>query len=120
VWAQIKDEVSSPTDEDFLANVEFVEDPTLQGVDEATIVAGFARRYPHQYQHPVLFVADAVTMSGPDHPLLVVNLNDTVPCGPFRTTPRQVQAIENNLSTANMDFSEFAGAVDPAGVFRGF
>jgi hypothetical protein len=28
--------------------------------------------------------------------------------------------IENNLSLANMDFEEFAEAVDPDGVFRGF
>jgi hypothetical protein len=28
--------------------------------------------------------------------------------------------IENNLSTANMDFAEFADEVDDDGVFRGF
>jgi hypothetical protein len=34
--------------------------------------------------------------------------------------PRQVQAIENNLSIANMDFFEFADSADADGVFRGF
>jgi hypothetical protein len=28
--------------------------------------------------------------------------------------------VENNLSIANMDYSEFADEVDPDGVFRGF
>ena len=28
--------------------------------------------------------------------------------------------LENNLSLANMDFDEFADAVDAAGIFRGF
>ncbi|MFC8848558.1 MULTISPECIES: DUF6924 domain-containing protein [unclassified Micromonospora] len=53
-------------------------------------------------------------------PLLVVNLNDRHETGPFRTLPRQVQAIENNLSLGNMDFVEFARAAGPDGVFRGF
>ena len=38
----------------------------------------------------------------------------------FRCVPSAVQAVENNLSIANMDFEEFAGAVDEDGVFRGF
>ncbi len=38
----------------------------------------------------------------------------------FRAIPSQIQGIENNLSIANMDFEEFAEAVDEDGVFRGF
>jgi hypothetical protein len=38
----------------------------------------------------------------------------------FRAVPSRVQSIENNLSIANMDFEEFAEAVDRDGVFRGF
>ena len=119
-WAQIREEITSPTDEGFLANVEFVEDRTLNGLDEATVVAGFPRAYPYEYQHPVLFVVDNVTVSSPDRPPLVVNLSVTDRSGPFRAVPRQVQAIENNLSIANMDFIEFARSVDADGVFRGF
>jgi hypothetical protein len=29
-------------------------------------------------------------------------------------------AVENNLSLANMDYEEFAEAVDAQGIFRGF
>ena len=38
----------------------------------------------------------------------------------FRTLPRGVQSIENNLSIRNMDFEEFANAAGEDGVFRGF
>ncbi|WP_374558264.1 hypothetical protein [Micromonospora sp. RHAY321] len=65
-------------------------------------------------------VVDAVTVSLSERPLLVVNLNEGYETGPFRALPRQVQAIENNLSIANMDFHEFARSAGPDGVFRGF
>jgi hypothetical protein len=32
----------------------------------------------------------------------------------------EIWAVENNLSLGNMDFEDFAGAVDANGVFRGF
>jgi len=38
----------------------------------------------------------------------------------FRALLSQVQSVENNLSLANMDFSEFAESVERDGVFRGF
>ncbi|MFK4804121.1 DUF6924 domain-containing protein [Streptomyces sp. MPA0124] len=37
-----------------------------------------------------------------------------------RVVAAELWSIENNLSEANMDFEEFAGAVDDDGVFRGF
>jgi len=49
-----------------------------------------------------MFIVDAVTISTPEHPLLVV------------------QAIEHNLSIANLDLFELAGSVGADGVFRGF
>ncbi|MGQ5259882.1 DUF6924 domain-containing protein [Micromonospora sp. ZYX-F-536] len=120
VWRQIKDDIVSPTEEGFVAGVEFVEDRALAGLSGTAIAAGYPRAYPHQYRHPVLFVVDAVTVSLSERPLLVVNLNEGYETGPFRALPRQVQAIENNLSIANMDFHEFARSAGPDGVFRGF
>ncbi|WP_328416942.1 hypothetical protein OG470_27895 [Micromonospora sp. NBC_00389] len=120
IWERLKDEIVSPTEEGFVAGVEFVEDRTLIDLSDTAIAAGYPRAYPHQYRHPVVFVVDAVTVSLPEHPLLVVNLSDRDEAGPFRTLPRQVQAIENNLSLANMDFFEFARSAGPDGVFRGF
>jgi uncharacterized protein DUF6924 len=65
-------------------------------------------------------VVDAVTMSMPEWPVLVVNLNADVDVAPFRALPRQVQSIQNNLSLANMDYIEFARSATADGIFRGF
>jgi hypothetical protein len=119
-WRWIVKEVSTLTEEGFGADVEFVEDRTLEGLDEVAIVTTYPRLYPRQYRHPVLFVVDSVAISAPEHVLLVVNLNTGVNAGPFRTLPRQVQGIQNNLSLANMDYIEFARSVGTDGVFRGF
>jgi hypothetical protein len=64
-------------------------------------------------------IVDQTAISHPDHPLLVVDLY-TGSGNEFRAIPSQIQGIENNLSIANMDFEEFAEAVDEDGIFRGF
>ncbi|WDZ84097.1 DUF6924 domain-containing protein [Micromonospora cathayae] len=120
LWERLQYEILSLTAEGFGACVEFVEDRALVGLDEAAVVAGYPRAYPEHYRHPVAFVVDAVAVSTVGHPLLVVNLNETGQERSFRALPRQVQAIQNNLSIANMDFFEFARSADPDGVFRGF
>jgi len=119
-WDEIREKIAEPTEEGFRADVDFLEDRALTGLDEAAIVTGYPRAYPQEYRHPVLFVVDAVAVSAPDHPVLVVNLNARVDARPFRALPRQVQSVQNNLSLANMDFVEFANAAGADGVFRGF
>ena len=64
-------------------------------------------------------VADRKTISDPDHRLLIID-RFTEPGREFRAVPSQIQSIENNLSIANMDFTEFADSADDDGVFRGF
>jgi hypothetical protein len=66
-----------------------------------------------------MFVADLIALTHPEHPLLVVDLIDE-PGRAFRTIPSEVCLMEANLSLSNMDFFEFADAVDPDGIFRGF
>jgi hypothetical protein len=63
--------------------------------------------------------ADDTSMAHVEHPLLVVDLG-VEPGREFRAVPAAVQAIENNLSIANVDFAEFAECVDADGVFRSF
>ncbi|MCW3819792.1 hypothetical protein ONA91_35690 [Micromonospora sp. DR5-3] len=118
VWELLKDEIVSPTDEGFVAGVEFVEDRALIGLSGTAVATSYPRAYPRQYRHPVVFVVDAVTISLPERPLLVVNLNEGDETGPFRTLPRQVQAIENNLSIANMDFLSSRGRQAPTASFE--
>lgn len=119
MWEQIRQEIVSLTEEGFGADIEFVEDRAYEGVNDQAILDGAPGRYPNSYSHPVVFVADAQTISAPDHPLLVLDLSDRA-ASPFRATPRAVQSIENNLSIANMDYAEFRNAAHPDGIFRGF
>jgi len=51
--------------------------------------------------------------------VLVVDLYSD-PGRSFRVIPSELWGVENNLSLANIDFEEFADAVDRDGVFRGF
>jgi len=70
-------------------------------------------------QYGCIFVADATAMSTVEHHLLVLD-----PSNPqketFRVIPSEAWAMENNLSLANMDYSEFADSADADGVFHGF
>ena len=66
-----------------------------------------------------LMIVDRETISHPEHPLLIVDLFEQ-PTRSFRAVPSATQAVENNLSLANMDFEEFAEAVDGDGIFRDF
>jgi hypothetical protein len=99
----------------FNAYVEFYEDITYRNLTTEDVL----ENVPRDYKHTFLFVIDEVTVSNPDFPVLVVNLS--APRGrSFRAIPSEIQGIENNLSIANMDFEDFAEAVDEDGVFRGF
>jgi hypothetical protein len=118
LWAELQEAITSPTDEGFLANVEFVDDERL--LDGPDLAADFPKSFPHDYRHAVVFVADRLTMTDPEHSLLVISLSSREDTPPFRCLPRQVQAIENNLAVSNMGFSDFAGAADADGVFRSF
>jgi len=101
-----------PYEHGFRANLHIVDDKSFDGADPATLSAmALAAR------HPVLFVADAITLGNPERPVLCVSVKGE---GTFRIVPSELWGVENNLSLANMDFEEFAAAVDADGVFRGF
>jgi hypothetical protein len=71
------------------------------------------------YLHSFIVLVDQLAISHPDHPLLIVDLYEESG-QEFRAIPSQIQGVENNLSIANLDFEEFAQAVDKDGVLRGF
>jgi len=66
-----------------------------------------------------VFIVDHIALTHPDHPIQVVDLY-TEPGRVFRVIPSEMWAVQNNLSIANMDFEDFADAVDQDGIFRGF
>ena len=79
------------------------------------------RLIPEHTRHPVLALADTVTMSSPGRPLLIVDLNPLETRGAtFRALPGKLNGIAVNLGLGNMDFQEFSAATGDDGVFRGF
>ena len=99
----------------FRANVDFLDDAQYQDLTREQLLSLF----PEDYDHSFVIVVDHTAMTAPEHPLLILDLFSGTGAV-FRAIPSQVQAIENNLSIGNMDFEEFANAVDQDGVFRDF
>ena len=115
-WEKICTEIQKPVGMfRFRANVEFLDDTEYAGLTKELVLERITKNYNHTY----IFIVDRTTISHPDHPLVVMDLYDGSG-HEFRAIPSQIQGIENNLSIANMDFEEFAEAVDEEGVFRGF
>jgi hypothetical protein len=116
IWQAICAEIQKPVGIfRFRANVEFLDDVEYAGVTKEQLL----RRVPKNYNHSFIVIVDQAAISHPDHPLLIVDLFERSG-NEFRAVPSQIQGIENNLSIANMDFEEFAEAVDEDGIFRGF
>jgi len=114
-WRSICAEVLAETADGFRAYVDVVEDRAFDGFGTDDVLATVGDDYRWGY----LVVGDRVTMTQAEHPFLVLDLLDERGRS-FRALPREIQAIENNLSIANMDFSEFADSAGSDGVFRGF
>ncbi|SED57610.1 hypothetical protein SAMN05216489_03822 [Streptomyces sp. 3213] len=112
-WNAVREALFSPTEEGFLPNVALVDDRQYEGLTP-DLVLGLI---PAGYQHPLVVLADSATAASTERPLLVVDLMAE---RRVRVAAAELWSIENNLSGANMDFDEFAEAVDDDGVFRGF
>lgn len=98
----------------FRAYVEFVSDPEYDRIDMDQLLS-----ITRGANLSFIFIVDRIALVQPDHPILVVDLL-AEPGRKFRVIPSEMWSVENNLSIANMDFEEFAEAVDADGVFRGF
>ena len=113
IWASLRDRLTQPHGI-FRASFVFVDDPAYAGLTRDDLLA------LDENQRPVfVYIADAMTMTHPDHPVLILDLfeNNGVQ---FRAVPSEVPAIENNLSLGNMDAEDFADNAGPDGIFRGF
>jgi hypothetical protein len=127
-WDLVRDEATREYGPDgFRAYVEPVSDPqwadaTWESVKTAAPV--------DDHGPSVLFIADSVTFASPEHPVMVVDLDDKILSAaefpeiagrtPFRCIPSELWSVENNLNISNMDWEEFAREVGDDGVFRGF
>jgi len=115
-WDEICAIIRQPVgEEDFLADVEFVDDAAYANASKKQLL----KLFPEDSFHSFCIIADQKAMSQPEHPLLIIDVLEK-PGREFRAMPSTIQSIENNLSTSNMDFEDFAGEVSKDGVFRGF
>jgi hypothetical protein len=126
-WDQVRDEATGEYGPDgFCAYVEPVSDPRWAGATWELVKAAT----PADDAGPcVLFVADSVTFTSPEHPILVIDLGDKILSvaefpevadrTPFRCIPPALWEVENNLSIANLGWEDFADTVDDDGVYRG-
>jgi hypothetical protein len=114
-WDAVRVAVEAPKEHGFRAYVTFVDDPAYRGLTPKQVV----ELEDEDFAHAIVVLADAAALASPEMPLLVVDLVDE-PGQTLRVVAQELYSIENNLSIANMDFSEFADAAAPDGVFRGF
>ena len=113
-WRSLSSDIQQTYGE-FQAYVTLLSNPEYDGATPEQVLAAVPRRWNHTF----LFIVDRVALEHREHPILVMDLwaerGRT-----FRVIPSELWSVENNLSIANMDFAEFAQAVDPDGIFRGF
>jgi hypothetical protein len=112
-WQALVRAAAAPHVDGFRAYFTIVQDRGFEGATPAQLAA-----LAEGARFGCLIVADAVAISHHEHPLLCLALG-AAPRS-FRVVPAELWGVENNLSLANMDFEEFAEAVDEDGIFRGF
>ena len=114
-WQALHAAVSTENVDGFRAYVSFVDDVTWYGATAEDLRDAIAS---DDDSASVLFAADEHTLTEPGFPVLVIDLVDNRP--PFRCIAEELWSVDKNLNIANMDWEEFADAVDAAGVYRGF
>jgi hypothetical protein len=115
-WDAICAAIRNPSTEfQFRAYVTFLCDRNYDGLTPDELWPQVAERPRY---HSFFFVVDRQTLTDPDHPILVVDLNDR-PGRTFRVIPSAMWHVENNLSIANVDFDDYLDSLDQSGVYRG-
>jgi hypothetical protein len=116
-WEDICEIIQTPVEEGpvegLVANLEFLDEPELDGLSKAKILALAGEDYVHSF----IILADKTSFAKPEHPLLVVDLLEERG-REFRAIPSIIWAIENNLTIGNLGFEDFTEALDRDGVFR--
>lgn len=113
-WKTTVAAISQPAGEGLLANVEFLDDPACAGKTALQLLDLVPAGYPHSF----LLVVDEVTVSGLDHPVLVVDMAQE-PGRQFRAVPELAVVIEHYLSAGDAGFADFAESADADGIVRG-
>jgi hypothetical protein len=112
-WNRVKQQMLAPVGPDELrAYVQLVEDTAYKDASLMELMLAASEQ-----GESFIFIADVITMTHADRPLLAVWLGRE-PGRTFRLVPKALQEAENNLSTASMDFEDFENAAGADGIFR--
>ena len=114
-WNSARTAALAENEEGFRAYVRLVDDRQFDGVGWRELQEQIALL---SEQAAVMFIVDGPAL-GEGHPIQVVDLGSQAR-PPFRCVAGELWGVDNNLNIANMDWEEFADAVDPDGVHRGF
>jgi hypothetical protein len=113
-WAKLLDHVERENKHGFRPYVELIDDAEFSGAEWFAVKAAVPE---NDDGVALLFVADLVTLSTKDHPVLVIDLfSDSAP---FRCETDSLWGVENNLNIGNMGWEEFAEHLGDDGVYRG-
>ena len=118
VWQEVCSRISAPVEDwgmVYYANVTLLSDSAFQDTTKTQLLNALTEEHEHSF----LCIADCVTISHMENPILVVDLFEEFG-REFRALPEAIQGIENNLSISNMDLRDFADSVDSDGIFREF
>lgn len=113
-WKSLRMILQDPEDE-FSPELDFVSDPAFDGLTAEELPSVISESGSHTFA----FIVDRPALTHPEHPVLAVDLSKK-PVKTFRVIAAAFGDVASNLSLANMDFDDFAKAVDKEGVFRGF
>jgi hypothetical protein len=117
-WQALCTTIQAPVGKlQFRAYVDCLSDPEYDGSTPEQLRA--AAGSPTTSNHTFIFIVDRTALTHREHPILVLDLYEE-PGRTFRVIPAEMASVENNLSIANMDFSDFTDSLDQDGVFRGF
>ena len=89
-----------------VTDLEFVDNPAYAGLTAQEALS----LIPQNQYNATIFVVDAMTLSHPEHPLLVASLADarkSHAVRTFRAVPETIGEIECNLSIGNISFEEY-------------
>lgn len=119
-WDDLCELIRQYVPEGLLTDVRVVDDHDYDGVTVRQLLG----LVPDDAGYAYLAVADELTSAStertPDRSLLIIDVGDEEPGGAFRAVAAELASIDANLSLANMDFGDYAEAVDEDGVYRGF
>ncbi len=111
IWKRITNQIKTPSKQGFIADLHIVEG----GPFNTSFTKSMMTEPSPFYNYDFIIMADSLTFTQEPHTLLCQGLFENKGKS-FRVLPQDIWKVENNLSTANMDFDEFIENCNNKGV----